>query len=292
MEFIEYKGWKNNVRLTNDKIELVVTLDVGPRIIRFGYIGSKNVLKEFSDQIGQRGEKEWMIRGGHRFWHAPEEKPRTYEPDNQPVECIEIGDQSVLLRPKAETKNGIQKELEIALNPDGTVKLLHRLKNIGRWPIEAAPWALTVMDMGGVAVLPLPEKRPHNEVLLPDFPLVVWPYTDFSDKRLSLGRRFITLKQDKFLGPIKIGMAKQDTIAYLVHDQVFIKKFNYHEGASYPDFGCNCELFTNNDMLELESLGSLQTIEPGSFIEHAENWLIKKQKADYKTESDLYSIFK
>jgi len=35
VDVIEYRGWKNNLRLTNGDVELVVTLDVGPRVISY-----------------------------------------------------------------------------------------------------------------------------------------------------------------------------------------------------------------------------------------------------------------
>ena len=48
---IEYKGWKNCYRVTNGEIELIVTGDVGPRVIRFGFVGGQNLFKEFPDEL-------------------------------------------------------------------------------------------------------------------------------------------------------------------------------------------------------------------------------------------------
>ena len=47
-------------------------------------------------------------------------------------------------------------------------------------------------------------------------------------------------------------------------------------GATYPDFGCNVELFTNADMLEVESLAPLVTLDPGQETEHVERWFLFK----------------
>ena len=77
MEIISHGGWKNNVRLANESVEIVATLDVGPRIIRFAAPGGPNLFKEYKDQLGKAGEKQWMIRGGHRFWESPENPKRT-----------------------------------------------------------------------------------------------------------------------------------------------------------------------------------------------------------------------
>src|SRR5258708_3633863 len=63
---VEYQGWKNNVSLSNSDVELIITLDVGPRVISYQIPGDKNVFKQYADQMGKSGEKDWQIRGGHR----------------------------------------------------------------------------------------------------------------------------------------------------------------------------------------------------------------------------------
>src|SRR5262249_54312551 len=85
-----HHGRKNNTRPSNPDAELVITLDVGPRVISYKLTGGKNVFKEFSDQLGKSGEKDWVARGGHRLWTAPEDLTRTYAPDNGPVKYQEL----------------------------------------------------------------------------------------------------------------------------------------------------------------------------------------------------------
>jgi hypothetical protein len=46
IQTVEYKGWKNNLKLSNGTVELIVTLDLGPRVIRYGNVGGANVFKE------------------------------------------------------------------------------------------------------------------------------------------------------------------------------------------------------------------------------------------------------
>jgi hypothetical protein len=271
---VAYGGWPNNVRLTNDRIELIATLDVGPRIIRFGFVGGENVFKEFPEQMGKTGESEWMIRGGHRLWHAPEAKPRTYALDNSPVSMQEIGPHSVSLT-MTEQETSIQKTIEITMDPEkNEVHLLHRLVNTGPWDIALAPWALSVMAPGGMAIIPLPEKRPHTEVLTPAFPLVIWPYTDLADARYGWGTRYITFSQDNAKGPGKFGMALEEGWAgYLRNGVLFVKNFDYFPSEEYPDMGCNFETYSNQEFLEVESLGYLSVLESaGGCIEHVETW--------------------
>src|ERR1700744_4347120 len=87
---ISFAGWKRNLRLRGKTTELIITLDVGPRILRYAFHDDKNVFVEFPKQLGQSGESKWLIRGGHRFWTAPEGK-HSYTPDNAPVSWKKIG---------------------------------------------------------------------------------------------------------------------------------------------------------------------------------------------------------
>lgn len=274
----EYGGWANNVKLSNGQIELIATLDVGPRVIRFGFVGGKNVFKEFAPMMGGAGEGEWMIRGGHRLWHAPEGKPRSYALDNSPVALEELGPMSIRLTPAPEVENGIQKQIDIIMSDDANeVMVTHRLTNIGAWDILLAPWALSVMDAGGMAIVPLPPKQPHAAVLTPGFPLVMWPYTEMGDSRFRWGNRYITFTQDSSKGPGKFGMLLQEGwAAYLVHHTLFVKYFDLEPYAEYPDYGCNFETFSNEEMLEVESLGSLDVLEAGGVVEHVETWRLFK----------------
>jgi hypothetical protein len=301
MQNVAYKGWKNNMQLSNGTVDLVVTLDVGPRIIRYGFVGEPNVLKEYEEQMGKTGEQTWQIRGGHRLWHAPEDAVRTYVLDNAPVKYEKLGEGSVRLIQPVENLTGIQKEIDLTLNREGSgVLLTHRLRNTGSTVVELAPWALTVMAQDGTAIIPLPEKISHPGSLEPGeradyrgFPpnqnLIVWPFTDLADPRWRFGTRYITLTQDKNAKkPTKLGLAhKMGWVGYLNRGTLFVKAFDYQEGKTYTDGGSNFETFTNKDMLEVETLGPLQRIAPGKAIEHVERWRLLKGLPNETTEAAI-----
>lgn len=283
IETVEYKGWQNNLKLSNGTAELIITLDVGPRVIRYGFTGGANVFKEFSGQIGKSGEKDWQMRGGHRLWHAPEDLKRTYDLDNSPVAWKQLKDGSVRITQQVEPLTGIQKEMDITLDATSTaVRVVHRLRNTNLWDVELAPWGLSVMAPGGAEIIPLPPKTPHPQGLAPNQQMIIWPYTDLSDKRWTWGERYIVLRYDKKKGPTKIGLAhKLGWVGYLNGGVLFVKALPYTEGRCYPDNGCNFETFTNQDFLEVESLGPVARIAPGKSAEHVERWwLVKDVKAD------------
>ncbi len=289
VERVEYKGWKNNLKLSNGTVELIATLDVGPRVIRYGFAGGDNVLKEYDDQLGKSGEKDWQIRGGHRLWHAPEAQPRTYFPDNDPVQFKDLGGGAVRLIAPPEMPYGVQKEIDLKLDAAGSkVALTHRIKNIGAWPVELAPWALTVVAPGGTEIIPLPKKVSHGESLLPNQQLVLWSYTDLKDARFSFGSKYITVKHDAKGHATKIGLRHSEGwVGYLRAGQFFVKRFDRQPGQHYPDLGCNFETYTNEDMLEVESLGPLVKLEPGGAVEHREVWELHKNVAAISDEASI-----
>ena len=289
MEKISYGGWDNCYRLSNDKIELIVTADVGPRIIRFGFIGRENMFKEFSEQMGKTESSEWLSFGGHRLWHAPEAQPRTYFPDLDPVHVQEI-DNGLILTQKPEPTTGLQKQIEIKISPEESeVHLKHILINHNLWAVETAPWAITVLEPGGVAILPLPPRGPHPEFILPTTALALWPYTNLSDPRWILGERYVLLRQDQEISaPQKIGLFASDGwAAYANLNCLFIKQVPLQFEGVYPDMGVNFETFTNEAMLELESLGPIQSIPPKGQIDHMEHWTLIDNVKTPKSETDV-----
>lgn len=292
-DIVAFNGWQNNLRLRNGTVELIVTLEVGPRILAYQKPGGVNPLKVFEDQAGTAGEPIWRSRGGHRLWVAPEDKVATYYPDNGPVAWEKLGDRGVKLVSAPETSSGFQKELEITLDATGTgVKILHRVTRIGHQPAYMAPWALTVMAAGGVAVVPQPQMGEHPRDLLPNRTMVLWPYTDMSDPRWRFGRKYILLRQDASRGPTKIGLAHQmGWSGYLLGGVFFFKSYPWDASAIYPDHGCNFETFTNARMLELESLGPLINLRPKKSVEHVERWelhdgLVSLDPADPEAQID------
>jgi len=289
LEKTGYRGWPNCYRLSNGIIDLIVTTDVGPRIIRFGFAGEENEFKEYDDTAGKQGGDEWRIYGGHRLWHAPEAKPRTYYPDNSPVGLEQHADFVRLVQP-TEPTTGIQKEIEIRMAPAAAqVEVTHRLRNTNLWAVELVPWALSVMAPGGTAIIPLPPRRSHEESLLPTSAIALWAYTDMTDPRWHWGRSYDLLRQDPNLdAPQKAGaMVTDGWAAYARAGHLFVKRFSYVEGARYPDLGCSVEAFTNADMLELETLGPLILLQPGDAVEHAEHWRLFRDVPAPNSDSDV-----
>ncbi|HVN80941.1 MAG TPA: hypothetical protein VMW38_18270 [Terriglobia bacterium] len=290
MEKVTYYNQPNCFKLSNGTVEVIVTTDIGPRIIRYGFQGEENLLAEVPDLKVTTELGDWKAWGGHRLWAAPESMPRTYSPDNTPIEYKQEGKQTIRLVQPVEPKTGIQKEMAVTLAETGTrLTIYHKITNKNLWAVDLSPWAMTIMKGGGVTILPQEPYRSHDDYLLPARPMVLWHYTNFSDPRWVLGGKYLCLKTDKSkIESQKVGILnKQGWAAYSLNQLLFVKAFDYKEGASYPDYGCNTETYTSASFMEIESLGPLVRLEPGQSTEHVERWILFRGVDVGSTEASL-----
>jgi hypothetical protein len=267
-------GWERCARLANRDAELIVTLDVGPRILSFKTTGGENVLRAFPKQLGKSGEPDYQVRGGHRMWIGPEDE-RTYAPDNGPTEFRFDEPCGLRVATPATEPWKIRKEMIISLAAEGAdVHIRHRATNEGAEPATLCTWGLTVPIPGGCEIIPQPPLGEHGKGgFQPDRVIVPWSYTDLSDDRWRIGARYWRLRPNPERPATKLGFALTDGwVAYVLPGALFIKRFDFDAAATYPDRGCNFETFSKGDFIELESLSPLRTLAPGESTEHAETW--------------------
>ena len=193
----KHHGWKA-LSFNTGRVEFIIPLDVGPRVISCSLDGGPNLFATVAAELGKSGEKSWKIRGGHRLWHAPEAPSRSYQLDNGPITATKLpGGQGLRLDQPLEEKTGIRKSVTIeALSPTD-FKITHILKNENLWTVELSPWALTVMGRESYTAIPLNPKIPHGQALLPDYALVPWTYTDFTDPVWDFHRDYIGIRVDR-----------------------------------------------------------------------------------------------
>ena len=286
-----YGGWPNCYRVSNGEVELVLTSDVGPRIMRYGFAGGQNFFREFAGQMGTSGEAGWVPRGGHRIWIAPEDVVKSYAPENGPV-AIHIAGSVVEATQPVEPLTGIEKKITVRMAESGSgVEVVHALRNASEAVVELAPWALSMMARGGHGIHGFPPRGTHPEVLAPTNPLVMFAFTHLNDPRWRFFKKYLVLRQDPANAvPQKLGSWNAKTWgAYLLNRELFVKRYDALAGpAAYPDFGCSFETFTNADILELETLGPLVKLAPDESVTHTERWELHRDVSIIEwTEDEL-----
>ena len=252
------------------KLEYLVN---SARIVRFSPQGKKNMFAELKKLPVQTPYGDFYFRGGHRLWHAPENMPRTYIPDNEGALINELPN-GVRIEMPPEPWTHIAKIIEVTLNPEKPqVIVRHELRNEGAWSAELAPWALTMFRQGGIAIFPQPVGNVDDAGLLANRRFSLWPYAKMNDSRLSTRDDFLLVQATPGLPPLKFGYFNpHGWVGYWLDDDLFIKRFDAQENEIYPDHGCNVESYCNDEFIELESLGKLTVIAPGQTVFHNELW--------------------
>ena len=285
---IDFENYGKCVQLSNGVIDLVVTIDCGPRIVRFGFIGNENILyndldrkfkvqNEFMDDYYSEGAACYFY-GGHRLWLAPERMPESYFPDNDPVIYALLPDGVTFS--SAKQKNN---DVQIVMGDNTSdVMLVHSVKNFSKERQMLSLWPITMVRGGGLEIIPQ-NRADEDDELLPNRVLTFWPYTNPRDERLYVGNRFLTLRHDPSNGrPLKLGT--NNTLgwaAYVDRTYTLIKHFVYSD-AAYPDYGSSFETYCNGDYLSMETMSPLYQIEAGGALRHVENLSL------FRTYSDVH----
>jgi hypothetical protein len=259
--------------LKNDFLQLEF-LQHSPRIVRIIPNGKNNLFVDLGKSSLATPYGDFYFRGGHRLWHAPEDFPRTYIPDTSGA-TLESTPKGVRITQPTEAETGIRKSIEITLDPSAAkVTVRHGLRYEGTAPIELAPWALSMMRLGGIAIVPQPAG--DESAKLPNRNLVLWPYSSVKDPRLEINDDFVLVQANAKTPALKLGSwTSQNWIAYWLDEILFVKRFETSGfPGEYPDFGCNVEIYCNDQFIELETLGPLHALQPGESVSHVETWEI------------------
>ncbi len=294
-----YKNFGRVLFAQGKALTLGFTLDIGPRIIYLAGADGENMFFEDADRKTGKVGKEmenffgeglgWCLYGGHRVWLSPEKFPDTYHPDCTPVK-YSVNECSVTVSTETHA-TGLETEITASFVSDGTVSVTNRIYNRSHQDIKGSVWALSVMDGGGIAAV---RQNVADTGLLNNRVIAVWPYTDLRDSRLYIGDKFISVKQSNDCKcPLKIAVNDTHGMAvYFNKGKMFEKRYATDFSMPYPDGGVSCEIYTNEDFLELESLSPVKTVHPGSYLEHIELWRLHDGvSAPIQNDDILISIF-
>ena len=135
--------------------------------------------------------------------------------------------------------------------------------------MECAPWAITQLKTGGVAILPQSEEKTD---FLPNRSLALWSYTDIASPHVVWGNRYM-LVHAEMQSPFKVGFPNvRGWLAYWQAGTLFVKRAAFDPQAAYFDLGSSSECYCNDKFLELETLAPISILNPGESVTHTETW--------------------
>jgi len=265
---------RETIILANEFFQLECLAAAGPRIVRLTptWLG-ENIFAEVPEAVLKSALGEFHFFGGHRLWIAPEVPNRTYIPDDRELSAKKTPN-GLRLEGSIEPDTHIRKTMHVQVSPTRPfVMIKHKIENCGRASIRLAPWAITMLRPKSTVILPQQFGTIDKDGVLPNRNFTLWSYSRWDDPRLELGEEFIKIKANNLKQPFKLGYFNpHGWLGYIFEDVFFVKRFGVHRDVEFPDHGCNSEVYTNDQFIELESLGALVDLKPRENIVHTETW--------------------
>ena len=310
-----YSYYGKCIRLENDSLEILITVDVGPRIIYLGLKGGENLL--FNAAEDERVDNSPLFQkvfgegtsyhfyGGVRMWLAPQKIIYTESPDNDPVSVEEIENGVRLTCPEAKVI-GFRSQMTVVMDPEeAKITVSADFTNTGEETKKNAVWLITQCAPGGVGFVPFVKPRPKrmrldlSNIRLEDFQNPIKPggalimfVGGFTDPRLKMDDRWITVSFSKEEPvPLKIGTRDTEGFALFAVNGCLLRwDFPYDEAADYTDYGSNFESYTDAAFTEMEMLGPYREYRKGESISHSVTIGVKKLSTPIPDPADREAV--
>lgn len=274
---IDYHGWKDAYLLTNKMVELVFVPQIG-RIMRYGYIGGKNMLYENSELHGKVPDpanlgKDWVNYGGDKLWPAPQSRwgwPPDPTLDRGAQTASISSDKRLIVTGQLSKTMSLQFRREITLASSGTgVTIRNILVNTGKKDVSWSIWEITQVDNPEVVRCPINKngKFPGGYHYLGD---VAPPQDLIKLVGEEVHFRRNSEQTGKFGVDSPLGWIKAE-----IGNTEFTVSAEYVKNGVYPDGGCPLEVYGNNDPLkyvEMELLAPIKKLAPGTSSTFTTRW--------------------
>ncbi|AIE87967.1 hypothetical protein [Fimbriimonas ginsengisoli] len=278
VERVEYHGWSDSYRISNDLVDVVVVPKIG-RVMRYGFLGMPNQLWENSALAGKASTgKDWNNFGGDKMWSAPQSDwnwPPDPDIDGSAWTAEPIPNGVRITSPRGK-KSKVRFVRDITLAPLSTdVHFRNRMDNLGARR-EMAPWQITqIVD-------------PYS-VFLPFEPTGQNPkgWRAIEGKRLDPALHELTAdglrikRGDRIAYKIGAFSSKGEITASQFGSSVFHFSTRTYRNQRYADGGSAMEVFTSagaDKYVELELLGPLSRMDNGEGAYLETTWRLTQGK--------------
>ncbi len=270
---IPYLNNPNSYECRVGQNRLVVTADFGPRILHLSVDEGPNIL--FVDETRRMGGRGWLLYGGHRLWIAPETAD-TYAPDNDACR-VDAGKSEITVTAR-DGRLGLEKSIHISEKKGGFL-VEHVVVNRSDTLVNGAIWALTCVVPSGTVFFPWGTGAGW------DLKKVVYWQRWMNHGTNIKSPQYVPTGDLFLIRPSgeegKVGTSGHGGfIGVTASGYTFIKKFDRHKAAAYPDEDCAVQCYTCADFLELETLSPLVTFYPDIPVSHEEQWIVSEKSVD------------
>jgi hypothetical protein len=280
------------VELRTDKVKMIVTTEIGPRIAFYGKVDGENLL--YWDKEGIKYD-DWNLYGGHRVWitrPGADESQDTYLADNEECEC-NIRETGVRITSPINPIMKIRRGMDIEILSNNVIRVTNFITNCGPMLYSGGVWSPTCtkpkegvkygIPLGDdslswdIVKVIIPRKFAGNTVRIDD------PQITFNSNYMLINPMGVVTKRAVYAPQGKIAMT------YPKENLTFIKSSECRRDGNYPLGGCNIAVFVGKDnfMVEMETFSEEQTIIPNETIENIETWSLIDKVLKFEEVNEL-----
>ena len=272
IERCSFDRWPEAYRILRGDLELVVVASIGPRVVSLRYREGPNILWNDPAALGSvKPLQKLSFYGGHRLWTTPEIEYSCYTRDHFPCEAEIRGEILTVTKP-VEPETGLVKSMRFESAGEHAVAIVHGIRNPTEFLVETSAWALTCVKPEGAVFFPWGDRSQWDLKTLVYWQAWAGHHSDSRSAQWQPGLHLFTIRPDGEEG--KVGSAgERGWIARAGDGFTFVKRYDYVDGARYPDKGCSVEVYTCAAFVELETLSPTLPIRPGDTLEHREVWM-------------------
>ena len=279
-----YHGWPGAYRLSNGTVDLVFVPQIG-RIMRYGYVGERNVLWENAALAGKMTvlsssvvpDTDWQNYGGDKLWPSPQAKwgwPPDPASDSGPQTVNVMPNKHLFVTGLASLKYGVQFQREIALDPSGTgVVIRNVITNVWAKPVTWGIWEVAQTDNPDETKFPISpkgglpgeykvfedQKPAEGQVTVQDGQVTIHRRADHSGK---IGTRSPEGWIESRWGELRFRISGK-----------------FPKRGDYPDGGYSQEIYTSDDpnrYVEMELLAPIRKFGSGKRENFVTHWSLTR----------------
>lgn len=259
----ENKNALHCLSISNDDIELLVTIDRGPEIIDFRKKGKDCLFLEDANNSSPQGHSIWLVSEQDQNFHCAS-APVMYTPLENGVHFMQ----------RVNTSLPLEVGLDIMITPEfSDVMIIHSLTNKSDQAVKLSIHTETKFKPQGFIFVPQSNVRTENA---PSRILTLWPDCKWGDSRLFLGNQYVTVSHSPHLkSKLKIGSNNTaGWSGYINGENAFIKRYIHNRNALYPFYGSSTYAYADHDCLSIQTASPFYIIEPSETARHVENWTL------------------
>lgn len=266
--------------LENDGIEIMVTLDYGPRIVSVHRAGEPNLI--YNSIIPDIGRSH-----GHKMRITLEKSTNAIYCDDQPVRYMPLSD-GVSFRQTLTSPAQLELTMDIVFSTDiGSFMVVHSAMNKSLEDIKLSIYTETPFCNNGFVFIPQSNIRETDR---PSRVLTMFDNAGWNDKRLFIGNQYVTVNgnyietedagefklvdTEPYAPRLKIGVNNTAGFCgYLCNGHALIKRYVHNRNALYPFNSCSAFATSNDGYLSIQNTGPFYIIGPGEAARHIESWI-------------------